>query len=152
MGRRDFPAGRKVDYLSFDEFAELLREIGYPGSPWWQRVRAEVSMRTTFQQWFKRFSMYRYETDPASPVLEMHCSPLDNRGDRLTIPVAQDGQPLIRYPYKRLNLMSEGLTLEHLSKRGSLVYESSFSICLRDETVNPQPLMRAAKLISSCTN
>ena len=151
MAHKQFPAGRKVDYLSFDEFAELFREIGYPGSPWWQRARAEVLMRATFQQWFKRLVAHRDELDPASPVLEMHCSPLDNRGDWLTIPVAEDGQPLIRYPYKRLNLMSEGLTLEHLAKRDSLVYGSSFSICLRDETVNPQPLMRAAKLIHSCT-
>ncbi len=149
MGRRQFPVGRKVDYLSFDEFTELLREIGYPSAPWWHRVRAEVSMRSTFQQWFKRLGLHRDEIEPASPVLEMHCSPLDNQGEWLSIPIAQDGQPLIRYPYKRLNLMSEGLTLEHLAKRGSLIYGSSFSICLRDETINPQPLMRAAKFIHS---
>lgn len=150
MSSSQFPTGRKVDYLSFEEFSELLREVGYPHARWWERVRAELSMRGTFQQWFKRLAGHMDDPDSVSPVLEMHCSPQENPANQLTFPGADGSGPLlIRYPYKKLNLMSEGLTFSQLAKRESLVYSSSFTVALRDETINPKPLMRAAKLIHS---
>lgn len=149
MGRSRISANRKVDYLEFEEFQDLLRELGFPEAKWWERVRAEISMRTILRPWHRRLTAHVEAGDLASPVRDMHCAPLDNPKSQSKTPASTDGQPLIRYPYKPINLMSEGLTFTQLACRDSLVYSSTFSLVLRDETINPPPLLRAAKLLRS---